>query len=196
MAIIFQFKIDVEARTINGIPASEYPSPMKMGLGELSVRNHPNGITFYRYSGSGNLNYTYIPKRSGMHKLGPDYGHRVKEHKDPVRRVLQSKFISVSALVESDKPVSATTYFEDFPSNSAADCTYGREIEEHLGGERTHSYEGESQVVTITGADAVIVQSIDRRESLTRQRRRTPESVVIRPGANREAIAAWLEEKL
>lgn len=196
MAVIFEFSIDTEARTINGIPASEYPSPIEMGRGKLAIRNHPNGITFYRYSGSGNLNYTYIPKRSGTHKLGPEYGHRAKEYKDPVRRVLQAKGISVSVLVESDKPVTATTYFEDFPSNSAADCSCGREIEDYLGGEREHVYEGESLVVTVTGADSVIVHSIDRRDSLTRHRIRIPESVVVNPAANREAVAAWLEEKL
>jgi hypothetical protein len=93
------FKIDGETATINDRIISVGES-VKSGLGSIEFRKtQKTGLHMVRLSGSGRFKYALPLSKDGTYRMGPSWGHRVKdpvEEKNPLIRVCRELEIPIS----------------------------------------------------------------------------------------------------
>lgn len=125
-------------------------------------------------------------------------------YKDPIRRVLAQMHLSQKILSYTSKPVRFLESWQtDFPKGSSADSFTGEEITIFRGSNRLECCNRGETVKTfddgslrqVNGGEAMIVEKVVGRETTTRRPRRVTQ-IIVRPTANKAAVAEWLWENL
>ena len=123
-------------------------------------------------------------------------------YKDPIRRVLAQAHLSQKLLKYSAKPVKYLEEWQDtsnWPKGSSADSFTGEEVtvfrESSLNrGEKIRLFD-DGGLYQVTGGEAIIVEKVVGRETTTHRPRRVTQ-IIVRPTANKAAVAEWLGENL
>lgn len=92
---------------------------VKVGVGSVELRQTLEaGLHVVRLSGTGRFSYVLRLTKDGEYRLGPKFGHRVKEavkENDPIRRVLRLADVPVGVLkvMVEGEPLIISTYSVD-----------------------------------------------------------------------------------
>ncbi|MBI4085937.1 MAG: hypothetical protein HY433_01685 [Candidatus Liptonbacteria bacterium] len=125
---------------------------------------------------------------------------RAESYRDPIRRVLAQAHLSQKFLEYSAEPVEYTDSWQNtsgWPENSAADPSTGEEAMVLGDGRKSVVEDSGGNYIRrqITGGDAIVVRQAVGRETTSHRPRRVTR-VVVRPTADKTAVAKWLFRNL
>jgi hypothetical protein len=168
---------------------------VKSGIGSIELRKTQRaGLHMVRLSGSGGFNYSLPLHRDGTYRMGPSWGHRVKEateESDPIKRVLREMGIPVSVLKKGEEqPLSVSSRWYDnhhCPNGRATtrwvtDGNTSEAREEILEQASGYFNGGGCYHYTISGATYAIQVSGGQVHSRSREDR--PATIVVWPGCD------------